>query len=102
MDKAAGYDFAGWVTKNDVQCSDGRVIRHNAFKDQDGPKVPLVWMHQHGGIENVLGNVLLQNRPEGVYGYGSLNESESADMARLLLKLDDISAMSIYANMLTS
>ena len=102
MDKAAGYDFAGWVTKNDVRCSDGRVIRHNAFKDQDGTKVPLVWMHQHGGIENVLGNVLLQNRPEGVYGYGSLNESESADMARLLLKHDDITAMSIYANKLTS
>ena len=102
MDNVKGYDFSGWVTKNDVRCSDGRVIRHNAFKDQDGTKVPLVWMHQHGGIENVLGNVLLQNRPEGVYGYGSLNESEGADMARIILKHDDVTAMSIYANNLTS
>ena len=102
MDKVNGYDFAGWVTRNDVKCSDGRIIRHNAFKDQDGTKVPLVWMHQHGGIENVLGNVLLQNRPEGVYGYGSLNDSEAADMARIVLKHDDITAMSVYANNLTS
>ena len=102
MDKVNGYDFAGWVTRNDVKCSDGRIIRHNAFKDQDGTKVPLVWMHQHGGIENVLGNVLLQNRPEGVYGYGSLNDSEAADMARIVLKHDDVTAMSIYANNLTS
>ena len=102
MDKVIGYDFAGWVTRNDVKCSDGRIIRHNAFKDQDGTKVPLVWMHQHGGIENVLGNVLLQNRPEGVYGYGSLNDSEAADMARIVLKHDDVTAMSIYANNLTS
>ena len=101
MDNVKGYDFAGWVTKNDVRCSDGRIIRHNAFKDQDGTKVPLVWMHQHGGIENVLGNVLLQNRPEGVYGYGSLNDSEAADMARIVLKHDDVTAMSIYANNLT-
>ena len=96
------YDFAGWVTKNDIQCSDGRIIRHGAFADQNGTKVPLVWMHQHNAPENVLGSVLLQNRPEGVYGYGSLNESESADTARLLLKHDDITAMSIYANNLTS
>lgn len=102
MDKAKGFDFAGWVTRNDVRCSDGRIIRHNAFKDQDGSRVPLVWMHQYGGIENVLGNVLLQNRPEGVYGYGSLNESEAADMARIILKHDDVTAMSIYANNLTN
>ena len=101
MDKVKGYDFAGWVTKNNVRCADGKIIRHNAFKDQDGTKVPLVWMHQHGGIENVLGNVLLQNRPEGVYGYGSLNDSEAADMARIVLKHDDVTAMSIYANNLT-
>ena len=101
MDNVKGYDFAGWVTRNDVKCSDGRIIRHNAFKDQDGTKVPLVWMHQHCGIENVLGNVLLQNRPEGVYGYGSLNDSEAADMARIVLKHDDVTAMSIFANNLT-
>lgn len=102
MDKNEGFDFSGWVTRNDVKCSDGRIIRHNAFKDQDGTRVPLVWMHQHGGIENVLGNVLLQNRPEGVYGYGSLNDSEAANMARLILKHDDVTAMSIFANNLTS
>lgn len=102
MDNVSGFDFAGWVTKNDVKCTDGRTIRHNAFKDQDGTRVPLVWMHQHGGIENVLGNVLLQNRPEGVYGYGSLNDSEGADMARIILKHDDVTSMSIFANNLTS
>lgn len=96
-----GYDFSGWVTKNDVRCSDGKVIKHNAFADQDGKRVPLVWMHNYSGIENVLGNVLLQNRPEGVYGYGSLNDSESADMARVVLKHNDVTAMSIYANGLT-
>ena len=100
MDKK--YDFSGWVTKNDVRCSDGRVIRHNAFADQNGATVPLVWMHQHNSPDNVLGSVLLQNRPEGVYGYGSLNGTESANTARLLLKHDDITAMSIYANNLTS
>lgn len=101
MDKAKGYDFAGYVTKNNVRCSDGAVIRHNAFKDQDGEKVPLVWMHQHEGISNVLGNVLLQNRPDGVYGYGSLNDTESADIARAILKHDDVVSMSIWANKLT-
>ena len=54
MDKVSGYDFAGWVTKNDVRCSDGRIIRHNAFKDQDGKTVPLVWMHQHNSVDNDL------------------------------------------------
>ena len=101
MDNVKGYDFAGWVTRNDVQCADGRVIRHGAFKDQDGQYVPLVWMHQHGGIQNVLGKVLLQDRPEGTYGYGSLNDTESADIARAILKHDDVTSMSIYANQLT-
>ena len=95
------YDFAGWVTKNDVRCMDGNVIRHDAFADQNGTRVPLVWMHQHNSPDNVLGSVLLQNRREGVYGYGSLNESESANTARLILKHGDVSAMSIYANGLT-
>lgn len=101
MDKIDGYDFAGYVTKNDVRCSDGAIIRHNAFKDQDGERVPLVWMHQHNDIGNVLGNVLLQNRPDGVYGYGSLNETEGADIARAILKHDDVASMSIWANKLT-
>ena len=102
MDSTKGYDFAGWVTRNDVRCADGRIIRHGAFRDQDGTKVPLVWMHQHNDISNVLGNVLLQNRPEGVYGYGSLNDSEAADIARTILKHDDVTSMSIYANKLTT
>lgn len=101
MDRVDGYDFAGYVTKNDVRCSDGAIIRHNAFKDQDGERVPLVWMHQHNDIGNVLGNVLLQNRPDGVYGYGSLNETEGADIARAILKHDDVASMSIWANKLT-
>ena len=101
MDRVDGYDFAGYVTKNDVRCSDGAIIRHNAFKDQDGERVPLVWMHQHNDIGNVLGNVLLQNRPDGVYGYGSFNETEGADIARAILKHDDVASMSIWANKLT-
>lgn len=101
MDSVKGYDFAGWVTKNDVRCADGNTICQGAFRDQDGTRVPLVWMHNYSGIENVLGNVLLQNRPEGVYGYGSLNDTESADIARLVLKHDDVTSMSIYANKLT-
>lgn len=101
MDNADGYDFAGYVTKNDVRCADGAVIRHDAFKDQDGERVPLVWMHQHGDIGNVLGNVLLQNRNDGVYGYGSLNDTEGADIARALIKHDDVMSMSIWANHLT-
>lgn len=101
MDRVTGYDFAGYVTKNNVRCADGAIIAHDAFKDQDGERVPLVWMHQHNDIGNVLGNVLLQNRPDGVYGYGSLNETEGADIARAILKHDDVTAMSIWANGLT-
>lgn len=101
MDRVDGYDFAGYVTKNNVRCADGAIIAHDAFKDQDGERVPLVWMHQHNDIGNVLGNVLLQNRPDGVYGYGSLNETEGADIARAILKHDDVTAMSIWANGLT-
>ena len=101
MDRIDGYDFAGYVTKNNVRCADGAIIAHDAFKDQDGERVPLVWMHQHNDIGNVLGNVLLQNRPDGVYGYGSLNETEGADIARAILKHDDVTAMSIWANGLT-
>lgn len=101
MDRIDGYDFAGYVTKNNVRCADGAIIAHDAFKDQDGERVPLVWMHQHNDIGNVLGNVLLQNRSDGVYGYGSLNETEGADIARAILKHDDVTAMSIWANGLT-
>lgn len=96
----AKYDFSGYVTKNDLQCSDGRIIRHDAFKSCDGQIVPLVWQHVHNDPMNVLGNVLLENRDDGVYGYGSFNETDSANNAKLLLAHGDINAMSIYANQL--
>lgn len=94
------YDFSGWVTKNDIKCSDGRIIRRDAFKDDNGRKVPLVWNHDHNDPQNVLGNVILENRPEGVYGYGSFNDTERANDARKLLEHGDIGSMSIYANKL--
>ena len=71
------YDFSGWATRNDLQCSDGRIIRSGAFKDCDGKKVPLVWQHQHNCVENVLGHAILENRPEGVYTYGVFNNTEN-------------------------
>lgn len=95
------YDFSGWVTKNDIKCSDGRTIRRDAFKDNDGQIVPLVWQHQHDAPENVLGQVLLENRPEGVYGYGSFNHTESGQNAKQLVEHGDISSLSIHANRLT-
>ena len=92
------YDFAGYVTKNDMRCSDGRTIRHNAFAHQDGKIVPLVWNHGHNDIRNVIGNIMLQNREDGVYGYGYLNHTEMGDYAREQIKHKDITSMSIYAN----
>ena len=94
------YDFSGWATKNNLKCSDGRVIAQNAFADNDGQVVPLVWNHQHTEPENVLGHALLENRAEGVYTYCSLNDSESAKNAKILIEHKDISALSIYANQL--
>lgn len=91
-------DFAGWVTKNDIQCSDGVIIRRDAFKHNDGTKVPLVWQHKHNDPLNVIGHILLHNRDEGVYGYGFLNGTEQGQSAKELLKHGDIDAMSIAAN----
>lgn len=96
----AKYDFCGWVTRNDLECSDGRIIRHNAFADNDGQVVPLVWNHQHSDPTNVLGKVLLENRDEGVYGYGTFNDTQKGREAKLLLQHGDITALSIYANKL--
>lgn len=93
-------DFGGWATKNDLKCSDGRVIRHNAFKDNDGIKVPLVWNHQHNDPRNVLGHAWLENHEEGVYAYGFFNDTESGEVAKALVKHGDIVALSIYANQL--
>ena len=94
------YDFAGWATRNDVRCSDGRVIMRDAFAEQNGKSVPLVWNHQHDSVDNVLGHAVLENRDEGVYAYCSFNDSPSAQVARQLVKHGDITSLSIYANQL--
>ena len=91
------YDFCGWATKNDVLCSDGRTIRRDAFKHNDGVKVPLVWNHQHNDPANVIGHALLENREEGVYAYGKFNNSEYGLRARDLVHSGEIDKMSIYA-----
>lgn len=93
-------DFTGWATRNDIRCSDGRVIRHNAFADCDGKTVPLVWNHQHDSPDNVIGHALLENRDEGVYTYGFVNDTPMGQVAREQLKHGDINALSIYANQL--
>ena len=94
------YDFSGWATRNDIRCSDGRTIRRNAFKANDGKSVPLVWNHQHNDPNNVLGHALLENRDEGVYAYCTLNDTESGQNAKLLVKHGDVTSLSIYANQL--
>lgn len=92
------YDFAGYVTKNDIQCSDGVTIRHDAFTGNNQKTVPLVWQHDHNDPTNVLGNIQLETRPDGVYGYGTFNKTEKADSAHELIKHGDITSMSIAAN----
>ena len=94
------YDFCGWATRNDVRCSDGRVIKHGAFKMNDGMKVPLVWNHKHDDPFNVLGHALLENRNEGVYAYCTFNETEQGVNAKSLVQHGDVCALSIYANQL--
>lgn len=96
----SNYDFSGWATKNDLKCSDGRIIRKDAFKHCDGQTVPLMWSHQHTDPSNVLGHALLENRDEGVYAYCTFNDSESGKTAKLLVQHGDISSLSIYANQL--
>lgn len=92
------YDFSGWATRNDLRCSDGRVIMRDAFKENNGKVVPLVWNHQHNEAFNVLGHALLENRPEGVYAYGTFNDTEVGRHAKEMVKNGDVSALSIYAN----
>lgn len=98
--KPSEYDFAGYATKNDIQCSDGRIIRHNAFAEQDGQTVPLVWNHDHMTADNVLGHAILENRNEGVYAYCTLNNTKQGLNAKELVHNGDICALSIYANQL--
>lgn len=94
------FDFGGWATKNDLKCTDGRTIRRDAFKHNDGCTVPLVWNHQHDDPTNVLGHALLRNRKEGVYAYCSFNETDSGKNAKMLVEHGDVVSLSIFANQL--
>lgn len=94
------YDFAGWATKNDVRCSDGRIIRQDAFKECDGKTVPLVWNHDHNNPDQVLGHAELENRSTGVYAYCSFNDTPAGKNAKELVKHGDVVSLSIYANRL--
>lgn len=92
------YDFCGWATKNDLKCSDGRIIRKDAFKHCDGKQVPLVWNHDHTDPYRVVGHAVLENREEGVYAYCSLNDTELGKTAKIYVEHGDIKQLSIYAN----
>lgn len=94
------YDFSGWATKNGLRCADGRTIMRDAFRDNDGKTVPLVWNHRHDKPDNVLGHALLENRPEGVYAYCRLNDTEQGRNAKQLILHGDVNALSICANQL--
>ena len=96
----AKFDFSGWATRNDLQCADGRIIRKNAFKQQDGETVSLVWNHQHDSQDNVLGHALLENRDDGVYAYCTFNDTESGQTAKKLVRHGDVVSLSIAANQL--
>ena len=95
---AEKFDFSGYATKNDLLCADGRTIRKDAFKECDGMTVPLVWGHKHGSPGDVLGHAILENREDGVYTYGTFNDTESGKNAKELVRHGDVKALSIYAN----
>ena len=92
------FDFSGWATKSDLVCADGRIIRQNAFQDNDGEIVPLVWNHQHTDVRNVLGHALLKNTSDGVRAYLSFNDSENGQEAKERVRHGDIRSLSIFAN----
>lgn len=94
------YDFSGWATRNNLLCSDGRTIRKDAFKDNDGCEVPLVWNHEHNDPNAVLGHAMLENREDGVYAYGVFNDTEQGQHAKKLLQNGDVRSLSIWANQL--
>ena len=94
------YDFSGWATRNNLLCADGRTIRKDAFKSNDGQTVPLVWNHGHNDPDNILGHALLENREEGVYAYCTFNESDSGKAAKEAVRHGDVKSLSIYANKL--
>lgn len=97
---STNYDFAGWATKANLKCSDGRTILRDAFKHNDGRIVPLVWNHRHQEPYDVLGHALLENRDEGVYAYCAFNDTENGQLTKALVQHGDITALSIYANQL--
>ena len=92
------YDFAGWATRNNIRCSDGRTIRHGAFSGDNGKRVPLVWMHNHKDVQQVLGHADLEERDEGIYAYCSFNGTDHGQNAKEYVKHGDVVALSIYAN----
>lgn len=94
------YDFSGYATRNDIKCSDGRIIRQDAFKECDHKKVPLVWQHDHMTPDNVLGHAMLENREDGVYAYGKFNNTPSGQNAKECVINGDVNSLSIYANKL--
>ncbi len=94
------YDFSGWATRNDLLCGDGRTIRKNAFKDNDGQTVPLIWNHDHANPEAVLGHALLENREDGVYAYCTFNDTPAGQNSKKLVHNGDVRSLSIYANKL--
>lgn len=94
------FDFSGWATRANLLCSDGRIIRQNAFEECDGKRVPLVWNHEHNDPEAVLGHAMLENREDGVYAYCKLNDTEAGQNAKLLVQHGDVDQLSIYANKL--
>ena len=94
------YDFSGWATRANMKCSDGRTIMKDAFIDNDGTQVPLVWNHQHNDAHNVLGHALLKNMDEGVYAYCKFNNSESGKMGKEMVRNGDVNQLSIFANQL--
>lgn len=99
--KNKNYDFCGWATVYDQLCADGRVIRHGAFDDIDGETVPLVYNHQHNAVDDILGHALMECRPEGVYAYCYLNDTPSAEMAKMCVEHGDLDSLSIFANHLS-
>ena len=98
---ARRFDFSGWATRNDLKCTDGRIIRKNAFKDDDGCVVPLIWQHDHSTPSSVIGHAILENREEGVYAYCVTNDTRAGVDALKAVKHGDLEALSIYANGLT-
>ena len=97
---AENYEFGGYATRNNILCTDGLIIGQDAFSHNDGKQVPLYYQHQHSDIENVLGHVVLENRPDGVYAYGSFNNTPRGREAREMVMHGDLNSLSIYANKL--